>query len=118
MTVEIIGLLIFDFAIILTPFMLYYFPPKDINPIYGYKTKRSMKNIKNWKFSQKYFARQFIPVPLIIIFTQFTLMLTTNIDLKEEPPLIPLISVAELIIGTIFCAFATESKLKDMEGKP
>lgn len=32
------------------------FPPKEINSLYGYRTKRSMKNPERWKFAQKYSA--------------------------------------------------------------
>jgi len=32
------------------------FPPKDINSLYGYRTKRSMQNKERWTFAQKYSA--------------------------------------------------------------
>ena len=32
------------------------FPPKDINSLYGYRTKNSMKNKERWAFAQKYSA--------------------------------------------------------------
>lgn len=42
---------------ILTGFILYKFPPKNINELYGYRTKSSMRNIERWKFAQTYSAR-------------------------------------------------------------
>jgi uncharacterized membrane protein len=30
------------------------FPPKKINHLYGYRTKRSMKSQQHWDFAQKY----------------------------------------------------------------
>lgn len=34
------------------------FPPKKINPLYGYRTKRSMRNIATWKFAQLYSSKK------------------------------------------------------------
>ncbi len=33
-------------------------PPKQINPIYGYRTKRSMKDQKSWDFAQRHSAKE------------------------------------------------------------
>ena len=33
-------------------------PPKKINPIYGYRTKRSMKDQKSWDFAQRHSAKE------------------------------------------------------------
>ncbi len=34
------------------------FPPKNINPISGYRTKFSMKNQKTWDEAQKYSSKK------------------------------------------------------------
>ncbi|KIA95020.1 MULTISPECIES: SdpI family protein [unclassified Flavobacterium] len=34
--------------------VLMLFPPKRINRFYGYRTKKSMKNIENWNFSNHF----------------------------------------------------------------
>lgn len=31
----------------------YFFQPKKVNKWYGYRTRRSMKNIQNWQYSNK-----------------------------------------------------------------
>jgi uncharacterized membrane protein len=36
--------------------LLYYFPPKKINVVYGYKTTNSMKSQQTWDFAQKFAA--------------------------------------------------------------
>ncbi|WP_196890031.1 SdpI family protein [Aureivirga sp. CE67] len=114
MSKEIISILVFDFLIILIPLLLYLFPPKEINFMYGYRTKRSVKNIENWRFSQKYFAKRWLFVPIIVILTQIVLYFTANIDLTKEPPLIPIISIIEFFIGSVFCFLSTENQLKQM----
>ncbi len=34
--------------------VFYLFPPKKINPYYGYRTKRSMRNQQTWDAANKY----------------------------------------------------------------
>ncbi|MDV6169957.1 SdpI family protein [Flavobacterium sp. DG1-102-2] len=36
--------------------IMYYFPPKKINGLYGYRTGSSMASQEKWDFSQKYSA--------------------------------------------------------------
>ena len=38
-------------------FLMLKFPPKKINSLYGYRTKRSMSSQELWDFSQIYSAR-------------------------------------------------------------
>lgn len=40
--------------------ILYFFPPKKINYLYGYRTKSSMKSHERWTFAQKFAAIQMI----------------------------------------------------------
>ncbi|MDX5474393.1 MAG: SdpI family protein [Bacillaceae bacterium] len=62
--------LIFLFAGII----LFIFPPKNINPIYGYRTKTSMKNISNWNKANKYSSK------LLIFFGILLLVLSVFIN--------------------------------------
>lgn len=41
----------------LAALILYKFPPKKINDLYGYRTRSSKVNQENWDFSQKYAAK-------------------------------------------------------------
>jgi len=45
---------------ILTGFIMYKFPPKKINMLYGYRTTSSMKNQARWDFAQKYSSKLMI----------------------------------------------------------
>ncbi|MCC9071557.1 SdpI family protein [Flavobacterium sp. F-65] len=42
--------------LLLVSIALLLFPPKRINHFYGYRTRRSKKNIENWKFSNRFAA--------------------------------------------------------------
>ena len=109
-----IELLIFDFLIILIPIFLYLFPPKEINAIYGYRTKRASKDINSWNFAQKYFSKRWILIPIIIIFSQI-IMITSGIKTSGDPPLVPIISIVEFSIGSILCIYSTELELKKLQ---
>ncbi|WP_233244193.1 SdpI family protein [Brumimicrobium oceani] len=43
------------------------FPPKNINSLYGYRTSSSMKSDERWIFAQKYSAKEFIKLGLILM---------------------------------------------------
>ena len=48
--------------------LLYKFPPKSINFLYGYRTKNSMKTQERWDFAQIYAAKTIIKVGFILCF--------------------------------------------------
>ena len=37
-------------------FIFKFFPPKNMNSIYGYRTTKSRENKTNWKVANEYFA--------------------------------------------------------------
>ena len=45
--------------------LFYYKPPKNINSIYGYRTKRSMKNSQTWEFAHHYCGKAWILVGIV-----------------------------------------------------
>jgi len=51
----------------LTGLVMFYFPPKKINPFYGYRTTSSTKNIDRWHFAQKYAAKELIKFGLVLL---------------------------------------------------
>lgn len=44
--------------------LLFKFPPKKINSLYGYRTHRSMKNQDVWNYAQKKSAKEMMKVGL------------------------------------------------------
>ncbi len=51
---------------ILFGWLLWKHGPKDINSFYGYRTKRSRKNVESWQFAQEYFGRLWFKLGLIL----------------------------------------------------
>ncbi len=47
--------------------LLWKHGPKDINSFYGYRTKRSRKNVESWQFAQEYFGRLWFKLGLVLL---------------------------------------------------
>ena len=45
--------------------LFYYKPPKKINSVYGYRTKRSMKNSQTWAFAHHYCGKVWVLVGIV-----------------------------------------------------
>ncbi len=59
----------------------YFFPPKKINGLYGYRTANSMQSERHWKIAQVFSAKQ------LILFGTILLLLSPIgyfLTLKEE----------------------------------
>ena len=57
------------------------FPPKEINSIYGYRTKASMRNQKSWNFAQKQSSKLMIDISCYqIIFGLASMVLNLLIE--------------------------------------
>ena len=92
---------------IITGFVMFKFPPKNINMLYGYRTTRSMKNQEQWDFSQKYSAKLLILCGVFLILTSnISLIITMNNKAKL------FISLALIFGSVIFLLFKTENELK------
>lgn len=50
-------------------------PPGEINQVFGYRTRRSMKNKETWEFAHAYFAKMWIRAGLVMLPISVLLML-------------------------------------------
>lgn len=85
----------------------YFFPPKKINGLYGYRTARSMQNEEQWQKAQVFSAKQLIVLGLILLALS---PITYSIEMNENVQVgifLPL-----LIIGVVVLIIRTESYLK------
>ena len=83
------------------------FPPKKINPTYGYRTSRSMKNQENWDKAQHYSSKLMLKQGVGMLAIGGLLI---AIPLSDE--LSAIISVALLLISVIVLFVLTEKQLK------
>ena len=47
-------------------FIMYKFPPKTINSLYGYRTSKSMENQDKWDFAQEYSSKETMRLGLLL----------------------------------------------------
>jgi len=59
--------------------IMYRFPPKKINILYGYRTMNSMKSQERWDFSQKFSAKELMKFGVFL----FALSLLGLFDISE-----------------------------------
>lgn len=50
----------------LAGFIMYKYPPKNINSLYGYRTPSSMENLEKWNFAQNYASKEMIKAGILL----------------------------------------------------
>ena len=86
--------LLFLFSII-----FYFFPPKKINSLYGYRTNKTMKNETVWKFANTFFIKQFL-IYSAVSFAAALIFVFISKDISWQPMAIMLLSLAVSVIKT------------------
>lgn len=90
--------------------IMFYFPPKNINSLYGYRTKNSMKNQKNWDFSQKYSAKLLSLIGMAFVLISFArTLLPFNNDQHA------IFGAIILTVGTVLLLIIVEKAIKRNE---
>ena len=83
------------------------FPPKKINSLYGYRTPKSMKNIKVWNFAQKLSSRI-----LILMGCLLNLFGIIAVFLGLEEVLINSFEIGIMLLFALILFFYTENAIK------
>ncbi|REH56149.1 SdpI/YhfL family protein [Tenacibaculum gallaicum] len=86
--------LLFLFSII-----FYFFPPKKINAIYGYRTNKTMKNDTIWQFANTFFTKEFMKYSAISLVAALVLASISK-ELTWQPMAIMLLSLAVSVVKT------------------
>lgn len=96
------GLIFFLVALI-----MYYYPPKDINSLYGYRTSSSTKNQERWDFAQRFSSLRMIEGGLfLVLLSLLKLAFPFSVDIEMT------ISITAVIIVVLYLLFSTELALK------
>lgn len=90
--------------------IFFLFQPQKINKLYGYRTRKSMSSIENWKLSNKYSAKGM----LIISILNLTVFYIISLFVSEINKYIYLIV---LLIEFILLFYLTEKKITQNENK-
>jgi uncharacterized membrane protein len=94
--------------------ILYFFPPKKINSIYGYRTPRSMKNQSNWDFAQKLGGKFMLIFGFIIFLVQITVGYFITGYTRDQSIVLP-IQGAILVLLTVIMLLVCEKQLENFE---
>ena len=79
--------------------IFYFFPPKKINTIYGYRTNKAMKNDTVWQFANAFFNKQFLTYSAISLVATLVLAFISK-ELTWQPMAIMILSLAVSVIKT------------------
>ncbi len=102
------GVLLLTGAVfVIMAIILKYYPPKKINPLYGYRTALSMKNQFNWDLGQKISTTKMLQGGLMML-----LLSLSGLFLNWDPLLEVLLGVGGLILISILLYVSTERELK------
>jgi len=86
---------------------MYYYPPKEINSLYGYRTGSSMKSQERWDFAQRFCAILAMKISVVMIIVSLLFYLVpADTDIKQ------ISGVFLLILGTVYLFYSTETAIK------
>lgn len=99
--------IIFGAISVVTGFILLKFPPKDVNFLYGYRTKNSMKSKERWDFAQTYSAKLmlkggcfYLVLGVFSLFFSFSQVINVGIGMGT------------LLLGCVLLIIKTEKSIK------
>lgn len=90
--------------------LMLIFSPKKINYLYGYRTKKSMKNTENWNFAQKLSSKLFLICGIILLLTGII-----GDVFSLDVGFLKIIGTSEAVLLTILLFIKTESDLTKFE---
>ncbi|OSY88746.1 hypothetical protein WH52_03470 [Tenacibaculum holothuriorum] len=79
--------------------VFYFFPPKKINSLYGYRTNRTMLNETIWNFANTFFTKELLKYAGFS-FVAALLLVVFNKSISWQPMAIMLLSLAVSVIKT------------------
>ena len=79
--------------------IFYFFPPKKINALYGYRTNKTKLNEDIWSFANSFFTKQFV-IYSAISFVSAMLLVYVKPIISWQPMALMLLSLAVSVIKT------------------
>jgi uncharacterized membrane protein len=91
----------------ITAAVVYFFPPKKINNLYGYRTSASTRTQEAWDFSQRFSAIKMIQIGLFLFASSFINIL---VPMSQKQSVIT--GTVLIIISCVYLIWSTEMALK------
>lgn len=95
------------FLFLIAGYILFKFPPKNINSLYGYRTSSSMENQEKWDFAQNYSSKEMMKMGCFILLSILLHFLTDLDNLTNMN-----IGLALLILSVIILFLRVEKAIK------
>lgn len=86
--------------------------PKDINPVYGYRTTMSMKNRNTWEFAHRHCGRLWVKLGLILLPVNLIPMLLVIWQSEDVIGNVGTVLCVINLVAIIASIFPTEAALK------
>ena len=98
---------ILSMVFVLAGFLFMKYPPKKINPLYGYRTGRSMKSPEAWNYAQRVSARRMLLSGLVglLIF-----IIASVVEFSEG--IHGILMLATLVLTIFYIFYSVERDLK------
>lgn len=96
------------FIFCITGLITYFFPPKKINHLYGYRTTASMKSQEVWDFAQRLSSFKMMQAGIFLILVSCS-KLFTNFFIEQEL----IVSLVSLGIAVLFIFISVEKAIKN-----
>lgn len=88
--------------------VMYFFPPKKINSLYGYRTSSSMKSQQAWDFAQRFSAIKLLQIGAVLGLSSF---LQFFIKIEKEFQMI--IGIVLTLIAVLSLLMLTERAIRN-----
>jgi uncharacterized membrane protein len=98
--------LVLSVAFILVGLIMAKYPPRKINPLYGYRTRRSMQSTDAWKYSQRISSRRLVVAGfggLLLFFAGWALGLNEGVQ--------AILLIACLLFIVVYVIYSVERSL-------
>lgn len=99
--------LILSLVFVLAGLIMAKYPPKKINPIYGYRTLRSMQSQEAWNYAQRVSSRRMVLsgiAGLLVFIAAWMLEFSEGIH--------AMLMIATLILSLVYVVYNVERNLK------
>ena len=112
-----LGLFVFTFILslvmIIIGVLLIKCPPKKINSLVGYRTKKSSKNQEMWDFAQQFSGKAFIFIGLIsiVVFFLIILLFVNKENLEDVFLILSYCQIAEFFVVILITEIALKRKI-------
>ena len=103
-------LLLTGVIFVIAGWIMYRYPPKKINMVYGYRTRSSMANQKNWDFAQKFSSVEMMRLGAALM------SISTLGWIIEMPPIVAsILPMGFMILGVILMIRRTEKAIRQQD---